>query len=229
MKQAHDKMYFYEKFSEEFDSKMNMYDTKKRVSVIFNDLLTGDLKGKSLLDAGCGTGWFSLEASKRGADVIAMDLGEGLLSKVKEKADVKTVVGSIMKIPFPSHTFDYVISSEVIEHTPDPKLAIREVCRVLKPGGTLVMTTPNRLWYFSIWIANKLSMRPYQGLENWISWKTLVNEIENSNCEIKKKTGIHLFPFIHPISYPVLNFFHRFNNILFPFMINMGVKAVKRN
>lgn len=227
MKENKEKMYFYESFAEDFDSKMNMYDTNKRIQVVFNELLKEDISNKSFLDAGCGTGWFSKAASARGAQVTAMDLGEGLLSKVREKTDVTTVVGSLMDIPFPENSFDIVMSSEVIEHTPDPKEAIKELCRVLKPGGKLILTTPNKLWFFSVWLANKLALRPYQGLENWISWKTLIQEIEKSNCQIEERVGIHLFPFVHPTFYPILDFFHRFNKSLYPFMINMGVRATK--
>ncbi len=221
------RMYFYERFANDFDSKMNMYDTNKRVSLVFDELLNEEIADKSLLDAGCGTGWFSLAAYKRGATVTAMDLGENLLSRVTLKAPVKTKVGSIMEIPFSDNTFDYIVSSEVIEHTPDPKKSIKELCRVLKPGGKLVITTPNKFWYFSIWIANKLKLRPYQGLENWISWNTLSKEVSTAGCLVEKKAGIHLFPFIHSSFYPVLNYFHRHNTTLYPIMVNMAIKVVK--
>ena len=165
-----EKMYFYESFADEFDSKMNMYDTNKRLEVIFNELLREDITGKKLLDAGCGTGWFSKLSCERGAIVTSMDLGENLLSKVAQKCTSERVVGSILEIPFKDNSFDIIVSSEVIEHVPDPYHAIQELFRVLKPGGTLVLTTPNKIWYFAIWIANVLKMRPYQGLENWTGW-----------------------------------------------------------
>ena len=78
------KMYFYESFADQFDSKMNMYDTNKRISVVYNELLIEELTGKTLLDAGCGTGWFSKVACGRGADVTSMDLGPNLLNEVKK-------------------------------------------------------------------------------------------------------------------------------------------------
>ncbi len=80
-------MNFYEDFAAEFDSVVNMYDTKKRLSVIFDELLAGEnLKNKKLLDAGCGTGWFSAEAVKRGAKVTSMDVGQKLLKEVAKNA-----------------------------------------------------------------------------------------------------------------------------------------------
>ncbi|MCI5058783.1 MAG: class I SAM-dependent methyltransferase [Flavobacteriales bacterium] len=221
------KMYFYESFSEEFDSKMNMYDTNKRLSVFYDELLTEDLKGKKILDAGCGTGWFSKGASDRGADVTSMDLGEGLLKQVEKKCKSTRVVGSILEMPFEDNSFDVVVSSEVIEHIPEPLKAIDEIYRVLKPGGIVILSTPNRLWFFTVWLANKLKLRPYQGLENWISWNQLKRKTRETGFEIDQMVGIHILPFVHPIIYPVLNFFHKFNKALGPLMINMAIKAKK--
>jgi SAM-dependent methyltransferase len=55
----------------------------------------------------------------------------------------KSVVGSILKIPFPDHSFDNIVAMEVIEHVDDVAGALDEVRRVLKPGGTFIMTTPD--------------------------------------------------------------------------------------
>jgi len=225
--ESKDKMYFYESFASEFDSKMNMYDTNKRVDVIYNELLQEDIKGKKLLDAGCGTGWFSKAAYDRGADVTSMDLGEGLLKEVAKKCDTERVVGSILEMPFDDNSFDIVVSSEVIEHTPDPHQAIREMYRVLKKDGTLILTTPNKIWFFAIWIANKLNLRPYDGYENWTGWREMKRILKKTGFKRNKMVGIHLFPFISPIFYPVLNLFHKANGFLGPVMLNIAVKCTK--
>lgn len=227
MTEVQDRMYFYNTIAEEFDSKMNMYDTNKRLSVIFHELLNEDLSGKKLLDAGCGTGWFSRKAVERGAVVTSMDIGQKLLNEVQKKCSSNCVAGSILEIPFSNNTFDIVVSSEVIEHTPAPLEAITELHRVLKPGGILILTTPNKLWFFSIWIANKLKLRPYDGFENWISWQTLKREAIRNGFKVEKMVGIHLFPFVSPLFYPILNFFHRFNKELGPLMLNMAIRCRK--
>ncbi len=131
------KMFFYESIATSFDSLVNMYDTEKRVSVIFNELLPSKIKGKKLLDAGCGTGWVSLEATKRGCLVTSLDLGPELLNEVKRKCETTRVIGSVLELPFPDNTFDLVVSTEVIEHVTSPTQAIKEMYRVLKPGGML--------------------------------------------------------------------------------------------
>jgi 2-polyprenyl-3-methyl-5-hydroxy-6-metoxy-1,4-benzoquinol methylase len=221
------KMYFYESFAATFDSKMNMYDTRKRMDVIYNELLTQDIKGKSLLDAGCGTGWFSKMAVERGAVVTSMDLGENLLQEVKKKCESTRVVGSILEMPFENDSFDVIVSSEVIEHTPNPHKAIEELARVLKPNGILVLTTPNKFWYFSIWIANKLHIRPYEGLENWLGWREMERTLEGNGLKIENMVGIHLFPFIFSFLNPVLDFFHQYNKFFGPVMVNMAAKCKK--
>jgi len=222
------KMYFYELFASEFDSKMNMYDTNKRIEIIYNDFLGNeDLKNKKVLDAGCGTGWFSKAAAERGAAVTSMDLGENLLAEVAKKCKSERVVGSILEIPFPENTFDFVVTSEVIEHTPDPYKALHEIYRVLKPGGTMVLSTPNKFWYWSLWIAEKLNLRPYQGLENWSGFYQLKNEAIKAGFKVEKLRGVHIIPFVHPATYPVNNFFHRWNKFLGPFMVNIVIKAKK--
>ena len=221
------KMYFYENFADEFDSKMNMYDTNKRLDVIFNELLVENISGKKLLDAGCGTGWFSKLACQRGARVTSMDLGEKLLSKVALKCQSQRVIGSILDMPFDDNSFDIIISSEVIEHVPEPAKALKELFKVLKPGGKLILTTPNKFWYFAIWIANTFKLRPYQGLENWTGWFQMKNNLRAIGFVEVKMSGIHLFPFVFKIFNPVLDLFHKFNKILGPIMLNIAVVAKK--
>jgi len=218
---------FYDRFAQEFDSKMNMYDTRKRLSVVFDELLPEDLAGKKLLDGGCGTGWFSQKAVQRGAETYSMDVGDNLLEKVKSKCNSHLVVGSILDIPFQDNFFDVIVSSEVIEHTPFPLKAIEEFARVLKPGGVIVVTTPNKLWYFAIYLAQLFKLRPYQGLENWVSPFKLRSTFEKNGLAVEKHMGIHLFPFVHPVTYPILDFFHRFKKTLMPIMLNTAIKAVK--
>jgi 2-polyprenyl-3-methyl-5-hydroxy-6-metoxy-1,4-benzoquinol methylase len=88
------KMYFYESISEEFDSIVNMYDTNKRITVVFDELLDFDIKGMTLLDVGCGTGWFSKRATELGSVVFSLDMGIGLMKQVKLKCESYGVVGA---------------------------------------------------------------------------------------------------------------------------------------
>jgi 2-polyprenyl-3-methyl-5-hydroxy-6-metoxy-1,4-benzoquinol methylase len=221
--------FFYEQFASEFDSKMNMYDTLRRVYLIFNEILDGvDLKGKKILDAGSGTGWFSKKAFERGAEVTALDVGEKLLAKVKEKCNVRTVVGDILKLDFETDSFDFVICSEVIEHTLNPRQAVKEIVRVTKKSGTIVLTTPNKLWYFSVWIANKLNLRPYKGIEDWVAYYKLRKWFVEENCEVLEQRGFHIAPLLFmPLFHPLLEFMDKFGDFLGPVMLNTAIKCKK--
>ncbi len=60
-----DKLIFYDSIAEQFDVLMNQYEVNKRLNIIFNRLLSDDLNGKLVLDAGCGTGRFSAKLIER--------------------------------------------------------------------------------------------------------------------------------------------------------------------
>lgn len=227
-----DQKFFYENIAKNFDSYMNKYDLGKRLKLVFEVFLKDEeLKGKKFLDLGCGTGWFSKEAVDRGAKVTSLDVGPNLLRITGEKCKNKSklVIGDTLSLPFANNFFDIVLSTEVIEHTENPLKAISESIRVLKPGGILVLTTPNKLWYPAIFLANKVNLRPYEGMENWISFWQLKRAIQGRDLEIEKMLGFHAFPFFHPLVYPPLDFFDLFGKTFGFLMVNIGVKARKKH
>lgn len=193
---------FYERFAEQFDARMNRYEVGKRLRLVFDEALVGDdLSQRALLDAGCGTGLFSAAAVERGADVTSLDVGDRLLQQVARKTESRRVVGSVEDLPFDAGTFDYVICTEVIEHTVDPRRAVHELARVLHPGGTLVLTTPNRLWHPAIRIATALRLRPYEGIENWVRYRDLRSWLEGAGIALRDYRGFNALPFVHPVLY----------------------------
>jgi 2-polyprenyl-3-methyl-5-hydroxy-6-metoxy-1,4-benzoquinol methylase len=214
---------FYEHFAEEFDARMNRYEVTKRLRIVFEEALTGhDLRGRRLLDAGCGTGLFSRVAVERGAAVTSLDVGHRLLEQVARKTQSERVVGDVAALPFDDGTFDYVICTEVIEHTLEPERAVTELVRVLRPGGTLVLTTPNKVWHPAIRLATKLRLRPYEGIENWVSFRGLRRWLERSGMELTRYGGFNALPFVHPILYRPNDLLDRFGTgVWAAFMINI--------
>jgi len=96
-----------------------------------------------VLDLGCGTGYGSAELAAHQARVIGMD-------RVAPAADprgsgARFVRGDLRGLPFAGASFDLVVSFQVIEHLLDPTGYLREIARVLRPVGTLLLTTPNLL------------------------------------------------------------------------------------
>src|SRR4051812_43630378 len=104
----------------DWDDRTNTFETQRRLRLVFDDLLGAiDLRGKAFLDGGSGGGHFSAAACRRGANVTSLDVGPNLLEQVKKRCDSTRVIGSILDLPFPDGSFDVVMSTEVIEHTPD--------------------------------------------------------------------------------------------------------------
>ena len=222
-----DRSLFYERFAADFDARMNRYEVGKRLRLIFEDVLgSHDLNGVQLLDAGCGTGLFSECASRRGAEVTSMDVGEGLLAEVAKKCESRRVVGDVQSLPFDDGAFDVVICTEVIEHVVSPTRGIAELARVLRPGGTLVLSTPNRLWHPAIRLAGALRLRPYEGFENWIGWSTLERAVTEAGLTIGRRTGFNALPFVLPATYRLIDRLDRLGDgPLGRLMINMLVVA----
>lgn len=222
---------FYDTIAEDFDSIMNMYDTNRRIEVIFQDFLGNvNLEGKSLLDAGCGTGLFTTKAVERGALVTSIDISPKLVEITKRKNPAVTAIAaSIMELPFEDKSFDIVMSSDVIEHTPDPYVSTKEMIRVLKPGGKLCVTVPNRtFWYFSVKIANKFNLREYKGLENWVHYEEFKNFLTQNNIRLDCFKGIHLFPFVIPFMNPMLYRVDKMTETkLGKFMVNLAALGTK--
>ena len=122
------------------------YPSRLRIKKIIEEL--GDIKGKSILDAGCEAGAISIELLKRGANVSAIDIVEPALNRFREKLKGTPYSPTILKaaiqeIPFENRKFDFVICSEVLEHAPGTKKCISELMRVLTYGGYLIITFPN--------------------------------------------------------------------------------------
>jgi ubiquinone/menaquinone biosynthesis C-methylase UbiE len=106
-------------------------------------------KGMRILDAGCGTGHLLEILASSGNDTFGADLGFESIRKasvrLKNKGlKVRFTRGDIYRLPFGNASFDAVFASEIIEHLENPSDAVREVARVLKPGGFLVISTPYR-------------------------------------------------------------------------------------
>jgi SAM-dependent methyltransferase len=119
--------------------------------------LLGVQPGMRLLDVGCGAGRHSVEAVRRGADVVALDLSHDDLATachsvaefgsvdVPAPGSFAAVRGDARRIPFDDATFDRIIASEVLEHIADDGAALAELVRVLRPGGTIAVTVPRWL------------------------------------------------------------------------------------
>jgi SAM-dependent methyltransferase len=111
--------------------------------------------GDRVLDIGCGYGRHSFEVIRRGGHAVAADLSDTELKDVLavfaamstdevllDGAHGSVCNTNVLMLPFADGTFDHVIASEILEHIPDDDVAMAELARVTKPGGTITVTVP---------------------------------------------------------------------------------------
>lgn len=107
--------------------------------------LIGDIKGKKVLDIGCGSGRLISELKLFGATVTACDISPEMVKRTKKKFPTLEVVeGDMENLPFKDGAFDMVIATFVIVHLKDLEKAFDEVNRVLKDGGQFIVTNINQ-------------------------------------------------------------------------------------
>ena len=122
----------------------------------------GAKPGDLVLDMGCGAGRHAFETVRRGCRIVALDQSLEELVDVRNTFAAMIEAGELhdhvqgqpvsadaLELPFADETFDRIICSEVLEHIPDDQTAIRELARVLRPGGSIAVTVP-------AWVAEKI-------------------------------------------------------------------------
>lgn len=224
-----ERMLSHDRLADRFDDLMNEYDVSRRVEVLVDEFLEdADVRLRLVLDAGCGTGRATAALARRHANVVAVDIGERLVTRARQRCECRPVVGSVVSLPFPDATFDVVLSTEVIEHVTHPPDAVKEFARVLKPGGHLVLSTPNWLWQAPVRIASALRVRPYDGLENFLTPAELRAAALDAGFVLVEHRGIHLLPFQIGWIHGLLKYIDRYGTSLLPLMINQCLHGVKQ-
>lgn len=124
---------------------------KKRVRTIFDWIQPTD--DKTVLDCGCGRGFYlNMIRAVSGCRLYGLELETEIIQKARANLDglpgITLTQASIYQQPYADNSFDGVILSEVLEHIDDEIGGLREIMRVLRPGGVLVITVPNANYPF---------------------------------------------------------------------------------
>jgi 2-polyprenyl-3-methyl-5-hydroxy-6-metoxy-1,4-benzoquinol methylase len=176
----------------------------RRVRMLSNHLRVG----MQVLELGCGTGYFTRELARSGADIVAVDVSPELLEIAKADCSAPNVgyeIQNACAMSYRDAVFDSVVGSSVLHHL-EIEAALREIYRVLKVGGTIYFTEPNMLNpQIAIqknipWIKRKLGDSPDETA--FFRWPLR---------RLLKATGfrdvqIHPFDFLHPKTpFPLVN------------------------
>lgn len=127
---------------------------KESESKLIRDLLQPK-PGEKVLDAGCGTGVFTLDFLEAGAQVVGLDISGPMLSAADKKTrgySFSAIRGDMQHLPFQDGSFDKAVSITALDFIADAKSAIDELFRVTRPRGYVVVATLNSL---SPWAARR--------------------------------------------------------------------------
>jgi ubiquinone/menaquinone biosynthesis C-methylase UbiE len=121
---------------------------RRRIANVFS--LLPELRGRTVLDLGCGMGTFTLEAAQRGARAIGVDMmpaalqAAALVAAQEQVTDARFLRADVAALPVRSRSADLVLAADLTEHLDEETLQamLREIRRVLKPAGQLVLYTP---------------------------------------------------------------------------------------
>ena len=143
-----------------------------------------------------------LWAASQGAEVHGIDISDNVIRHARETfrtegVSARTVMGDVRTLPYADQTFDCIYTMGTIEHLPDPQAAVDEIGRVLKPGGTAVVGTPNKFDPFGrplvVAVLQALGKYPYAP-ERSYSFAELENMCENAGLETQGRGGVLFMP-----------------------------------
>lgn len=179
-----------------------------------------EVKSFPVSDAGCGIGlWLQQFAERVFEDVTWLDLASSALELASSRmaplnSHFEFVVGNLEQLPISNEIFAHVNCQGVLHHTPNPKAALAEIARVLRPGGTASISVYYRNWILRNydWVQplvhllavsggglkgrGRESMRLYDGAENPIGFsydQDVFNALLSGFLEVKE-TFLHFFP-----------------------------------
>ncbi len=148
----------------------------------------------NILDVGCGRGFLlkKLKAvAEDGTQLYGLDISPKLVEIAKSNVpDAQIVVGDAEALPYENGMFDTIFMTEALEHMLDFKKALSEIARVLKPGGTFIVTVPNRDWA-SYEFYDKIRNHNLQPVDDhYFRYSEIASLLTDAGLIIKRERGL---------------------------------------
>lgn len=120
----------------------HILSNRYKVRVVRNMILQS--RKDRILDVGCGAGFMLTRLESFFSSAVGIDMSEDALAMARRYSKADFRVANAENLPFANESFDCVVSTDAFEHIPDDAAAAREIARVLKPGGIMVVYVPSR-------------------------------------------------------------------------------------
>ena len=211
---------YFEEIGDDFMLWSDSYDVAQRKSLL-TKLLDQIGDTTHALEIGCGFGAMSEFFQNYCGELLVLDISQVLAGRTSTKLGLTACTADAKRLPFIDNSWDLIVTSECVEHTGDPLQAIREMLRILKPGGNLVLTTPNRLWSPLLKASSALQIRKFRGREDFLFPRQIRKLVGDLECNVVHEEGCHLFPWQIPFVKPILRITDNYHWI-FRFAINYG-------
>lgn len=155
----------------------------------------GDVKGKTILDIGCGGGLISTPLARLGAKVTGIDADQQAITVAQQHAqdenlEIEFIHGAAENLVAKGRRFDVVMALEVIEHVDHPELFVELCAKLVKPNGLVVFSTLNRTWK-----SYALGIVAAERVLRWVpagthDWKKFIKPSELA--KMAENTGLHI-------------------------------------
>lgn len=158
-------------------------------------------KEYSFLDIGCGVGWALKYCFNRGIQCFGFDISHRAIALARNilSPDTKLLVADGEHLPFADNTFDLVSSLGTLEHFSSPAQGLKEITRITKPGGQVLLVVPNSYWILSRLKIYHGTEQPHEKTATLSEWGRFIQQYNLQIKKISKDLGPKILKNRNPI------------------------------